>query len=188
MSKELFRILEKVNYRNLDINFILFNPKYASKIPHEFMSTVKFENEESVKLSNLLRKLPTITYIRLSDYIDKTKKFLNSLFTVSILISSVVILIGFIVISNVECNTNLKANKNLVLRILGFEEIFNTIKLIIFESLILFIPILISSLIFSITFPYFFVVKLFLVLIGIFHFLLLLSFQSYFCLYFSLLC
>ena len=91
----------KVDYRDLNINFaILFNPKYASKIPHEFMSTVKFENEELVNLSNLLRKLPTITYIKLSEYINKTKNFLNSLFIVSILISVVVILIGLIVISN----------------------------------------------------------------------------------------
>ena len=66
----------KVNYRDLNINFaILFNPKYASKIPHELMSTVKFENVEVVNLSNLLNKLPTITYIKLSDYINKTKFF-----------------------------------------------------------------------------------------------------------------
>ena len=39
------------------------------------MSTVKFENEQSVNLSNLLRKLPTITYIKLSEYINKTKFF-----------------------------------------------------------------------------------------------------------------
>ena len=66
----------KVDYRDLNINFaILFNPKFASKIPHELMSTVKFENEQSANLSNLLRKLPTITYIKLSEYINKTKKF-----------------------------------------------------------------------------------------------------------------
>ena len=36
---------------NLNINFaILFNPQYASKIPHEFMSTVKFEKERSLIL------------------------------------------------------------------------------------------------------------------------------------------
>ena len=45
------------------------------KIPHELMSTVKFENMEVVNLSNLLNKLPTITYIKLSDYINKTKFF-----------------------------------------------------------------------------------------------------------------
>ena len=39
------------------------------------MSTVKFKNEEIVKLNNLLRKLPAVTYIRLSEYINKTKYF-----------------------------------------------------------------------------------------------------------------
>ena len=59
----------KVDYKDLNINFaILFNPKYASKIPHELMSTIKFENDDSVNLSGLLKKLPTITYIRLTDY------------------------------------------------------------------------------------------------------------------------
>ena len=85
------------------------------------MSTVKFENEESVKFINLLRKLPTVTYIKVSEYINKTKTFLNSLFTVSILISAIVILIGLIVISNaLSVIGNLKIYQNLVLRILGF--------------------------------------------------------------------
>ena len=35
--QELLQILEKVDYRDLNINFaILFNPEYASEIPHEF--------------------------------------------------------------------------------------------------------------------------------------------------------
>ena len=146
----------KVDYRDLNINFaVLFNPKYASKIPHEFMSTVKFENEEAVKLSDLLNKLPTVTYIKLSDYINKTKNFLNGLFTVSLLISGTVILIGLIVISNaLSVIGNLKVYQNLVLRILGFGRL-NTLKLIIFESFILFIPIVISSQILSIIFSYF---------------------------------
>ena len=91
----------KVDYRDLNINFaILFNPAYASIIPHEFLSTVKFDEDELVNLSELLRNLPAITYIKLSEYINKTKNFLNTLFIVSILISTVVILIGLIVISN----------------------------------------------------------------------------------------
>ena len=74
----------KVDYRDLNINFaILFNPKYASKIPHEFMSTIKFKNDDSVNLSGLLKKLPTITYIKLTDYIKKTKDFLSKLFIVN---------------------------------------------------------------------------------------------------------
>jgi putative ABC transport system permease protein len=152
----------KVDYRDLNINFaILFNPKYASQIPHEFMSTVKFENEELVNLSNILRKLPTITYIKLSEYINKTKKFLNGIFVVSILISVVVILIGLIVISNaISVIGSLKVYQNLVLRILGLEKL-NIYKLIIFETIILFIPIIISSLIFSIIFSYFFITNFF---------------------------
>ena len=152
----------KVDYRDLNINFaILFNPKYASQIPHEFMSTIKFENEELVNLSNILRKLPTITYIKLSEYINKTKKFLNGIFIVSILISVVVILIGLIVISNaISVIGSLKVYQNLVLRILGFDKL-NIYKLIIFETLILFIPIIISSLIFSIIFSYFFITNFF---------------------------
>ena len=123
----------KVDYKDLNINFaILFNPEYASKIPHEFMSTVKFENEESMNLNNLLSRLPTITYIKLSEYINKTKFFLNSLFIVSIIISALVILIGLIVISNaVSVIGNLKVYQNLVFKILGFEKL-NILKLIIF--------------------------------------------------------
>ena len=177
----------KVDYRDLNINFaILFNPKYASKIPHEFMSTVKFENEESVNLSNLLKKLPTITYIKLAEYINKTKNFLNDIFMVSILISTVVILIGLIVISNaIGVIGNLKVYQNLVFRILGFGK-SNIFKLIIFESLILFLPIVICSLLFSIMFSYFFVTNFFsidwffpisitLIIISLFMFIFLLT-------------
>ena len=79
----------------------------------------------------------------------------------SILISAVVILIGFIVISNaISVIGNLKIYQNLVFRILGFEKL-NVLKLIIFETLILFIPIIISSLGFSIIFSYFFVTNFF---------------------------
>ena len=152
----------KVDYKDLNINFaILFNPRYSTKIPHEFLSTVNFKNDELVNLSNLLKRLPTITYIKLSDYIKKTKNFLNKLLIVSILISAVVISIGLIVISNaVSVIGNLKVYQNLVLRILGYEKL-SLYKLIIFESLILFIPIIISSLAFSISFSYFFIVNFF---------------------------
>lgn len=148
----------KVNYKDLNINFaILFNPQFASKIPHEFMSTVKFKNKDLKSLSNLLRMLPNITYINIAEYLKKTRDFLDKIFIVSILISSLVILIGLVVISNaVSVIGNLKVYQNLVLRILGFEK-SNIIKLIIFESLILFLPIIFFSLIFSFIFSYIFI-------------------------------
>ena len=170
----------KVNYRDLNINFaILFNPKFASDIPHEFMSTVKINNEEQVSLSDLLKILPNITYINLTEYMNKTKNFLNRIFVVSILISSVVILIGLIVISSaVSVIGNLKVYQNLVLRILGFEK-SNIIKLIIFESLILFIPIIFFSLIFAILFSYIFITK-FLLISLYFSYLVPLIISSFF--------
>ncbi len=160
--KGIITNLRKVNYKDLNINFaVLFNPEYASKIPHEFMATVKFKNDENVNMRSLFKKLPAITYIKLSEYINKTKNFLNKLFFISILISGLVIFIGLIVISNaVSVIGNLKVYQNLVLRILGLEK-SNLLKLIIFESLILFIPIIFSSLIFSVIFSYFFITTFF---------------------------
>ncbi len=148
----------EVDYRDLNINFaILFNPNFASQIPHEYMSTVKFEKGKSISLSDLLKKLPNITYISLSEYIGKTKNFLNKLFIVCILISSLVILIGLIVISNaVSVIGHLKVYQNLVFRILGFEN-SNIYKIILLESLILFLPVMISSMIFASSFSYVFV-------------------------------
>ncbi len=152
----------KVDYKDLNMNFaILFNPSFASKIPHEFLATVKFQNDKSKNLNNLVTKLPTITYIRLSDYINKTKFFFNKLFIGSIMISCVVILIGLIVISNaVSVIGNLKIYQNLILRILGLQK-SDIIKYIVFESLILLIPIIFTSLIFSATLSYFFITNLF---------------------------
>ncbi len=152
----------KVDYKDLNINFaILFNPKYSLNIPHEFLSTVKFKNNELINLTSLIAKLPTITYINVSEYLNKTKNFLNKLFIVSMLISSVVIFIGLIVISNaISVIGHLKVYQNLVLRILGFGN-SNIFKLIILESLLLFIPIIIPSLIFSLVFSYFFITNIF---------------------------
>ena len=149
-----------VNYRDLNINFaILFNPNFASGIPHEFLSTVKFSNEKLISLENLLRILPNITYINLTEYLKKTKNFLNKIFFVCSLISTLVIVIGLIVISNaVSVIGNLKIYQNLVLRILGFDK-SNIIKLIIFESLILFLPIVFFSLLFAVVFSYIFIIN-----------------------------
>ena len=152
----------KVDYRDLNINFaILFNPKYASEIPHEFLSTVKFEDEEQIILNELLNKLPNITYIKLSDYISKTKNFLDKMFVISIVLSGLVVAIGLVVVSNaMSVMTNLKVYQNLVFRILGFER-SGIIKLILFESLIIFIPIIFFSLFFAILLSYLLIVNFF---------------------------
>ena len=77
------------------------------------------------------------------------------------MISTIVILIGLIVISNaINVIGNLKVYQNLVFRIIGFEK-KSIIKLIIFESLTVFIPVILSSLIFSVIFSYYFVTNFF---------------------------
>ena len=152
----------KVDYRDLNINFaILFNPKYASEIPHEFLSTIKFKDKEQIILNELLNKLPNITYIKLSDYINKTKNFLDKMFIISIVMSGLVVAIGLVVVSNaMSVMTNLKVYQNLVFRILGFER-SGIIKLILFESLIIFIPIIFFSLFFAILLSYMLIVNFF---------------------------
>ena len=44
------------------------------------MATVKFKNDKTVNLSNLIKKLPTITYINVSEYLNKTKPLLINYF------------------------------------------------------------------------------------------------------------
>ncbi len=152
----------KVNYKDLNINFaILFNPKFASEIPHEFMSTVKFKDQEQISFNKLLNKLPNITYIKVSAYINKTKNFLDKIFFVSILMSSFVVAIGLVVVSNaMSVMGNLKVYQNLVFRILGYERI-GIIKLILFESLIIFVPIICFSLVFSFLLSYILITNFF---------------------------
>ena len=152
----------KVDYRNLSMNFaILFNPKFALKIPHEFMATVKFKEKNSTNLSFLLDQLPSLTYISLSEYVEKTRIFLNKLFTASMLISTIIVIIGLFVISNaINVLGKLKIYQNLIFRILGLSK-FEIIKLIIFESILIFIPIFFSSLIISNVISYIFIEEFF---------------------------
>ena len=152
----------KVDYRDLNINFaILFNPKYASEIPHEFLSTIKFEDEEQISLSELLNKLPNITYIKLSDYINKTRNFLDKMFIVSLFMSGFVVAIGLFVVSNaMSVMGNLKVYQNLVFKILGFER-SGIIKLILFESLMIFVPVFFFSLVFAVLLSYMLIVNFF---------------------------
>ena len=151
-----------VDYKDLKINFaILFNPRFASNIPHEFMSTVKFNDEGTIILNNLLKKLPNITYIKVSEYIKKSKEFLNKMFFTSMFISSIVIVIGLIVLSNsVKVIGNLKLYQNLVLKILGLGT-SSIIKSIIFETLTLFFPIIFFSLILATLSSYIFINNIF---------------------------
>ena len=133
-----------VDYRDLSINFaMLFNPQFANNIPHEYLATAKFETIEKFDETSMLEVLPSLSMIKIADYLNKVTDVLNKVFIAVTLISAVTIIIGLIVISSaIMVQGKVKEYQNLVFKILGFskkEVIFSSLIefLIIFNSVIL---------------------------------------------------
>ena len=141
--------LREVDYRDLSINFaMLFNPDFANTIPHEYLATAKFNDLEKFKETKLLNDLPSLSIIKISDYLNKVTDILNKVFIAVILISAVTIIIGLIVISSaIMVQGKVKEFQNLVFKILGFSK-----KQIVFSSLIEFIIIFKSVILIAIFF------------------------------------
>ena len=131
----------EVDYRDLSINFaMLFNPQFAKKIPHEYLATAKFKNPDNFDETKMLEVLPSLSMIKIADYLNKVTSVLNKVFIAVTLISGVTIVIGLIVISSaIMVQGKVKEYQNLVFKILGFSK-----KEIIFSSLIEFIIIFMS--------------------------------------------
>jgi len=138
-----------VDYRDLSINFaMLFNPEFANTIPHEYLATAKFEDQTRFKETKLLEILPSISIIRIADYLTKVTNILNKVFIAVILISAVTIIIGLIVISSaIVVQGKIKEFQNLVFKILGFSK-----KEIILSSVIEFVLIFFSVILIAIFF------------------------------------
>ena len=138
-----------VDYRDLSINFaMLFNPQFANTIPHEYLATAKFENQAKFKETKLLEILPSISIIRIADYLTKVTNILNKVFIAVILISAITIIIGLIVISSaIIVQGKIKEFQNLVFKILGFSK-----KEIILSSVIEFVLIFFSVILIAIFF------------------------------------
>ena len=113
-----------VDYRDLSINFaMLFNPQFAKTIPHEYLATAKFKDQTKFKENKLLEMLPSISIIRIADYLTKVTNILNKVFIAVILISAITIIIGLIVISSaIIVQGKIKEFQNLVFKILGFSK------------------------------------------------------------------
>ncbi len=133
-----------VDYRDLSINFaLLFNPQFANNIPHEYLATAKFETIEKFDETSMLDVLPSLSMIKIADYLNKVTDVLNKVFIAVTLISAVTIIIGLIVISSaIMVQGKVKEYQNLVFKILGFskkEVILSSLIefLIIFNSVIL---------------------------------------------------
>ncbi len=130
----------EVDYRDLSINFaMLFNPQFAKEIPHEYLATAKF-NSDKFDETEMLEIMPSLSMIKIADYLQKVTAVLNKVFIAVTLISAVTIIIGLIVISSaIMVQGKIKEYQNLVFKILGFSK-----KQIIFSSLIEFIIIFMS--------------------------------------------
>ncbi|MBD1170410.1 ABC transporter permease [Pelagibacterales bacterium SAG-MED02] len=130
----------EVDYRDLSINFaMLFNPQFAKQIPHEYLATAKF-NSDKFDETEMLEIMPSLSMIKIADYLLKVTAVLNKVFIAITLISAVTIIIGLIVISSaIMVQGKIKEYQNLVFKILGFSK-----KQIIFSSLIEFIIIFMS--------------------------------------------
>jgi putative ABC transport system permease protein len=127
-----------VDYRDLSINFaMLFNPQFANNIPHEYLATAKFETIEKFDETSMLEALPSLSMIKIADYLNKVTDVLNKVFIAVTLISAVTIIIGLIVISSaIMVQGKVKEYQNLVFKILGFSK-----KEVVLSSLIEFIII-----------------------------------------------
>ncbi|MDA8866955.1 ABC transporter permease [Candidatus Pelagibacter sp.] len=138
-----------VDYRDLSINFaMLFNPQFANNIPHEYLATAKFKTIEKFDETSMLDVLPSLSMIKIADYLNKVTDVLNKVFIAVTLISAVTIIIGLIVISSaIIVQGKVKEYQNLVFKILGFSK-----KEIIFSSLIEFIIIFKSVILIAIFF------------------------------------
>ena len=133
-----------VEYRDLSINFaMLFNPQFAKNIPHEYLATAKFKDPKQFNEAKMLEVLPSLSMIKIADYLTKVTDILNKIFIAVILISAITIIIGLIVISSaIMVQGKVKEFQNLVFKILGFskrEVVMSSIIefVIIFSSVIL---------------------------------------------------
>ncbi len=138
----------EVDYRDLSINFaMLFNPQFAKNIPHEYLATAKF-NSNKFDETEMLEIMPSLSMIKIADYLSKVKAVLNKVFIAVTLISAITIVIGLIVISSaIMVQGKVKEYQNLVFKILGFSK-----KQIIFSSLIEFIIVFKSVILIAVFF------------------------------------
>ena len=131
----------EVDYRDLSINFaMLFNPQFAENIPHEYLATAKFNDPDKFDETLMLEVLPSLSMIKIADYLTKVTAVLNKVFIAVTLISAVTIVIGLIVITSaIMVQGKVKEYQNLVFKILGFSK-----KDIVYSSIIEFFIIFMS--------------------------------------------
>ena len=116
-------------------------------MPHEYLATAKF-NSDKFDETEMVEIMPSLSMIKIADYLSKVTAVLNKVFFAVTLISAVTIVIGLIVISSaIMVQGKVKEYQNLVFKILGFSK-----KQIVFSSLIEFVIIFSSVILIAILF------------------------------------
>tara|TARA_B110000046_G_scaffold93977_1_gene101881 strand:- start:170 stop:727 length:558 start_codon:yes stop_codon:yes gene_type:complete len=140
---------------------MLFNPQYAKNIPHEYLATAKFNDVNKFNEINMIDSLPSISIIKIANYLTKVTAILNQIFVAVKLISAITIIIGLIVISSaIMVQGKVKEFQNLVFKILGFskkEIIFSSV----IEFLIMFMSVIFIAILFAATGSYFIIENIF---------------------------
>jgi len=140
-----------VDYRDFTINFaMLLNPQFAKNIPHEYLATAKFKNLKNFNEIALLDKMPNLSIIKITDYLEKVTDLLNKVFIAVTVISAITIVIGLIVISSaIMVQGKIKEFQNLIFKILGFSKSEIVLSSII-EFFIIFSSIILIALFFAV--------------------------------------
>ena len=109
----------------------------------------------------MIESLPSLSIIKIADYLTKVSAILNQVFVAVTLISAITIIIGLIVISSaIMVQGKIKEFQNLVFKILGFskkEIIFSSV----IEFLIMFKSVILIAVLFAVIGSYFIVEKIF---------------------------
>ncbi len=99
----------------------------------------------------MLDVLPSLSMIKISDYLNKVTAILNQIFIAVLLISAITIIIGLIVISSaIMVQGKVKEFQNLIFKILGFSKreviLSSMIEFMIIFSSVILIAVLFATL------------------------------------------
>ena len=159
----VIKSFRKVNYGDLNINFaILINPSFGRKIPHEYLSTVKFSKIDNFDESVFINKFPNISIIKISDYLKKVTELLKNIFYAVSFVSAITLIVGLMVISSaILVQGKVKVFQNLVFKIIGIQKTKILISSVL-EFIVLFISTIMFSTIFGIVISKYIIVNIFM--------------------------
>ena len=151
-----------VDYSDFTINFaMLLNTNFASKIPHEYLSTVKLDNKENFNEFSLLEKFPNISSIKVASYAKKINQLLSKVNLAVVAIATIIILVGLLVISSaILVQGKNKTYHILIFKVMGISKPL-IIQFSLIEFFILFLMTVLITLPVSLLASYLVVTKIF---------------------------